>query len=304
MKSLDIHTRQLRYFMELAKCLNFTKAAMHLYIAQPALSQQIADLEKQLGVSLFVRNSRSVSLTAAGKILLEAGPDILARLESVQKQMLQAQAGIRGHLRIGYLDAFTHLLPPLLNSFRQLYPDVSIELFNGTLREQKNALDNGQIDVSFALINYYAMEKENPPTFNVLWQDDMCLIVRKDHPFITSGGTDYSLLANEELLLLDDDAALAYFMLVQDACAEVGFRINKYTTVKTVSAIMMQVDAGLGISMLPRSMVKLAHEHTALLPVKKSYMDFGVVWQHDCVNPTLSLFLDMLEDTIAAVPSE
>ena len=71
----------MRYFMELAKCLNFTKAAANLYVAQPTLSQQIAELESQLGVTLFNRNSRNVTLTPAGKILQEAYPSFEAQLE-------------------------------------------------------------------------------------------------------------------------------------------------------------------------------------------------------------------------------
>lgn len=290
--------------MELAKCLNFTKAAMNLYIAQPALSQQIAELEKQLEVTLFVRNSRTVALTPAGQILLEACPDILARLENVHKQMLQAQSGIRGGLRIGYLDTFKHLLPPILNAFHQQYPDVSIELFSGSLREQKNAVHSRHIDVSFAFINYYDMEEENPPAYNVLWRHDMCLVVHKDHPFVVSGCTDYSLLEKEELLLLDDNAAPSYSLIVQDACAEIGLRVKKRKNIQTVGTIMMQVDAGLGISLLPYNVIDLAHKHAEFIPVKKKCMDFGMVWDKGCGNATLPLFLDFLESTIDTVPEK
>lgn len=301
---MDIHIRQLRYFMELAKCLNFTKAAMNLYIAQPALSQQIAELEKQLGVTLFVRNSRSVALTPAGQILLDACPDILARLETVHKQMLQAQSGIRGSLRIGYLGAYKRFLPPILNAFHQQHPDVYIELLGGSLREQKNAVHSGHIDVSFAFINYYDIEKENPPAYNVLWQDDMCLVVHKDHPFVVSGGTDYSLLEKEKLLLLDDNTAPSYSLIAQDVCAEIGLRVKKRKNIQTVETIMMQVDAGLGISLLPYNAIRMAHQHAEFIPVKKKCMDFGTVWNKDCSNATLPLFLDFLENTVDAVPEK
>lgn len=288
--------------MELAKCLNFTKAAMNLYIAQPALSQQIAELEKQLGVTLFVRNSRSVALTPAGQILLDACPDILARLENIHKQMLQAQSGIRGSLRIGYLDTFKHFLPPVLNAFHQQYPDVSIELFSGSLREQKNAVLSRHIDVSFALINDYDVENENPPAYNVLWQDDVCLVVHKDHPFVVSGCTDYSLLEREELLLLDDNASPSYSLFAQDICSEIGLRVKKRKSIQTVGTIMMQVDAGLGISLLPYNAVNLAYKHAEFIPVKKNCMDFGMVWDKGCSNAALPLFLDFLESTADTVP--
>lgn len=83
---MNINTQQLHYFMELANCLNFTRAAANLYVAQPTLSQQIAELEAQLGVTLFIRNSRSVTLTPAGTILYAALPDIGSRFLDVQQQ--------------------------------------------------------------------------------------------------------------------------------------------------------------------------------------------------------------------------
>lgn len=301
---MDIHIRQLRYFMELAKCLNFTKAAMNLYIAQPALSQQIAELEKQLGVTLFVRNSRSVALTAAGQILLESCPDILARLDRVHKQMLQAQSGIRGSLRIGYMDNFRQMLPPLLNSFRQQYPDISIECFGGHLREQKNMLHNGHIDVSFARINHYDMDKENSPAYNVLRQADMCLAVHESQPFVVSGCQDYSLLEKEELFLLDDSAAPYYQLLVQDICTEIGLTIKKRKSFHSVSTIMMQVNAGLGVALLPSDVAHQASKDVRFIPVKKACIDFGVLWLQDSANASLPLFLDMLASTVDTVPDK
>lgn len=298
---MDIHIRQLRYFMELAQCLNFTKAAMNLYIAQPALSQQIAELEKLLEVTLFVRNSRSVTLTPAGQILLDACPDILARLENVHKQMLQAQSGIRGSLQIGYLDTFKRLLPPILNAFHQQYPEVSIELFSGSLRELKNAVNSRRIDVSFTFINHYDMEEENPPVYNILWQDDMCLVVHKDHPFVVSGCADYALLEQEELLLLDDNVSPSYSLIAQDVCAEIGLRTKKRKSIQTVGTIMMRVDAGLGISLLPHNVINLAHKFAEVIPVRKKCMDFGVVWDKGCSNASLPLFLDFLESTVDTV---
>lgn len=294
---MDIHIRQLRYFMELAKCLNFTKAALNLYIAQPALSQQIADLEKQLGTALFVRNSRSVALTPAGKILYDTCPDILIRLEKIHEQMLQAQSGVRGSLRIGYLDYFSHQLPPILNTFRQQYPDVAIELYGGSLREQKDALFRGHIDAAFTAINRYNRSKENGSAFHPLWQDDMCLVVRENHPFVTSGRTNYALLEDTELLLLDDNASPAYPLFAQDICSEIGLNAKKRRFVSTAANIMMQVDAGLGYALLPKAASQLACRHAVFIVVKKQCLDFGVMWAQDSVNATLPLFLDLIVQT-------
>ena len=96
--------------MELAKCLNFTRAAANLYVAQPTLSQQIAELETQLGVPLFTRNSRTVTLTPAGKILYDSIPDLSARITQIQQHMRLTAAGFSGSLNLGFLGNFADFI--------------------------------------------------------------------------------------------------------------------------------------------------------------------------------------------------
>lgn len=297
---MDIHTRQLRYFMELAKCLNFTKAAMNLFIAQPALSQQIADLEKQLGVTLFERNSRSVTLTPAGKILQSACPEILGKLESIEQQVLWAQAGLRGSIKLGYLDVFQPFLPALVRQFRQLYPDVALEFYSGSLKELRTALELGDIDIVFSWIYTREIPPEHAPAYNILWQEDLCLAVSKDHPFVTSGGTNYSLLENETFILIDENTSPGFQFLVQEATSEIGLMIRKRINCKHFSSIITQVEAGMGASILPARMQFFTYcptENTAFIPIKRACMDFGVAWYDDSKNAVLPLFLDVMEKT-------
>lgn len=304
---MDIHTRQLRYFMELAKCLNFTKAAMNLYIAQPALSQQIADLEKQLGVTLFERSSRSVVLTAAGKALQEACPEIFKKLESVEQQVLWAQAGLRGSLRIGYLNIFQPLLPGIMREFRRLYPDIALEICGGNLKELRTLLEGGDIDIAFAWINRYDLPQGGAPAYQMLWQEDLCVAVEKQHPFAVSGGADYSLLDNETFILLTDDTVPGFQLVAQEAACEVGLLLKKRLNCRQFSSALVQVEAGVGASILPGRMKEAMlyrTEHIAFFPIKRNCMDFGVLWYSDSKNAALSPFLDLLEKTAVPVSAK
>ncbi len=297
---MDIHTRQLRYFMELAKCLNFTKAAMNLFIAQPALSQQIADLEKQLGVTLFERNSRSVTLTPAGKILQDACPEILNKLESIEQQVLWAQAGLRGSIKLGYLDVFQPFLPSLVRQFRQLYPDIALEFYSGSLKELRTALELGDIDIVFSWIYTREIPPERAPAYNILWQEDLCIAVSKEHPFVTSGGTNYALLEDETFILIDENTSPGFQFLVQEATSEIGLMIKNRANSKHFSSIITQVEAGMGASILPARMQYFTYcptENTAFIPIKRACMDFGVAWYDDSKNAALPLFLDVMEKT-------
>lgn len=292
---MDIHIRQLRYFMELAKCLNFTKAALNLYIAQPALSQQILDLEKQLGVKLFERNSRSVTLTSAGKVLLDACPSILNNLENVKKQMLMVQAGFRGSIKIGYLAEFRAILPDLLYQFNQMYPDVGIELFLKPLNELKSALHEGTIDFFLSFIGPHEFENY-AFQHSTLFSDDLCLAIRTDHPFVLTGCTDYTLLKYETLFTLDQKISEYYPTLIQDTCEEFGLEITNYNFSNDMITVIMQVDAGLGFSLLPGQLASFAYEHITFIPIRKHSLDFGVVWRRNNKNPAFPLFMEILEE--------
>lgn len=284
--------------MELAKCLNFTKAAMNLYIAQPALSQQIADLEKQLGVTLFERNSRSVILTPAGKILQSACPEILNKLENVKQQALWAQAGLRGSIKIGYLYLFQPLLPMIVQEFRKLYPDIALEFYNGNLMELENAQKNRDVDIAFAWVNAYDMPEINPPAYSVLWQEDLCLAVHKEHPFVASGSTDFRLLENDTCILIDESASPGFKYMARKAAAEAGFSIKKETACKEFTSIIVQIESEMGYSILPsgiQSFNTCAMSNIVFIPIKKECMDFGAVWYNDSKNAVISLFLDLLE---------
>lgn len=297
---MDIHTRQLRYFLELARCLNFTKAATNLYIAQPALSQQIAELEKQLGATLFVRNSRSVELTAAGKILQSACPEILLKLESVQQQILCAQAGLRGSLKIGYLYVFQPLLPAIIQEFRRLYPDIALEFYNGNLKELQMALENRDIDIAFSWINCQEIPEGSLASYNILWKENLCLVAHKDHPFVTTGCQDFSMLESENFILIDDSATPGYQFMARKASSVAGFFIKHRTCAKDFPSILVQIQAGIGVSILPGNTQDFplnSSSNLVFTTISRKCMDFGAIWFSDSANPVLPLFLDLLDNS-------
>lgn len=298
---IDINTRQLRYFMELAKCLNFTKAAMNLYLAQPALSQQIADLEKQLGVTLFERNSRTVILTPAGEILQKACPEILAKLEGIEQQLLRAKAGLRGHIKIGYNVVFQPILTSILQEFRRIYPDIVPDLFSGSLQELKNGLESGELDIAFSWIDHRALPQKRAPSIQVLWEEDLCLVLRRDHPFVTSGGTDYSLLENETFIMTEDTPNLGLTKYVVEAANEIGLVMKHTVTSKQFSTILIQIETRMGVSILPGWMKNYefyASDNIVFIPIKEKCLDFGIIWHEDSTNAVLPLFLDLLDTTL------
>src|ERR1700745_1757156 len=149
---MDLQPRLLRYFLAVAEELHFGRAAARLYISQPSLSNQIHKLKHTLGTDLFVRNSRQVALTPAGRALLEEAPLALAALERAAERARLAGAGIAGTVRLGYAPtAGFETLAAILAAVEHDSPNVTViasELFSAEVPSRVLA---GELDVGLAL---------------------------------------------------------------------------------------------------------------------------------------------------------
>jgi DNA-binding transcriptional LysR family regulator len=142
--------RQLRTFVAVAEELHFHRAARRLYIAQPSVSQQIRTLESELGVRLFDRDRRSVSLTPAGGVLLAEAREILARADHAVAVCRAAGAGDRGTLRLSLTRSLTGgIAGAIVSAYRERYPEVELELAVGNTMIHVQQLHAGDIDVGF-----------------------------------------------------------------------------------------------------------------------------------------------------------
>jgi DNA-binding transcriptional LysR family regulator len=145
--------RRIRAFVAVAERLNFTRAAADLGVAQQPLSQQIARFERDLGVRLFERTTRSVTLTAAGSALYRDALDLLARNERAHRNALEASSGAAGQITIGVGNyAIDTILTDILRAFRERFPNVTVSLYEHHTVDQLDALRSGEIDVGFALL--------------------------------------------------------------------------------------------------------------------------------------------------------
>jgi DNA-binding transcriptional LysR family regulator len=144
---MTVELRLLRYFVVVAEELHFGNAAARLYISQPSLSQQIKALEQQVGMPLFVRDSRGVQLTAAGTALLADARDVLERSERLGETVEQLRRGTSGTLRVGVPPGLpAHLLPQVVSPLRAEQPDARVTVRELPTPEQVAALNDGSLD--------------------------------------------------------------------------------------------------------------------------------------------------------------
>ncbi|KAA9153173.1 LysR family transcriptional regulator [Amycolatopsis acidicola] len=140
--------RQVVYFEAVVRCGGFSRAAEQLRIAQPAVSAQIKRLERELGITLLERTTRTVQLTAAGRLFLARAREILAQVEGVRADLDELSAVLRGSLRVGVTQVLGSLeLPSLLAGFSRAYPGVMLELRTGLIAQLLAELDAGTVDV-------------------------------------------------------------------------------------------------------------------------------------------------------------
>src|SRR3990170_2205630 len=133
--------RHLRYFLAVADELHFSRAAARLHIAQPPLSQQIRQLERELGFDLFLRTNRRVRLTDAGRYFRDEAHSLLERLERAQASAQKVARGESGSLAVGHVAAVTFaLLPRFYRRFRERHPEIALTLSEMSTAEQVEAL--------------------------------------------------------------------------------------------------------------------------------------------------------------------
>ena len=147
--------RHLRYFITVAEEINFSKAALKLFTtAQPSLSQQIKDLEEDVGVQLFYRTKRKVELTEEGAVFLEQARLTLAQADKAVAMARQVSQAKQQMLRIGFVPvAEVKIFPSVLPNLRVQHPDFKIELLSLNNTEQMKRLKKGELDISFTRHN-------------------------------------------------------------------------------------------------------------------------------------------------------
>src|SRR5262245_30953575 len=195
---MNIELRHLRYFLVVAEELHFTRAAERLHIAQPPLSQMIRRLEHELGVSLFHRTKRQVALTDAGVIFLEEAKRALAQAEHAIQSVRRAHKGELGRLTVGFIGSAAYsVLPPIVRRFRQLYPDVDLNLQELSTVQQVRALREGQLQVGFLR----PFEQEPTLKRTVVLREPLLVALPEHHWLSQQAKISMRMLANESFIL-------------------------------------------------------------------------------------------------------
>ncbi|ANP54836.1 DNA-binding transcriptional LysR family regulator [Streptomyces griseochromogenes] len=203
--TIDVHARDLRYFVAVAEELHFTRAAEKLYVSQPALSKQIRVLERQLGAELLRRDRHGVALTAAGEALLPHAREVLAAWEAGAAAVEAAKAAQRSTLVVGMSTSPGRggLLPAIRSRFTAAHPEVTARLRQVGWEDPTAGLADGSADVAFV---WLPLPDEERYAWTVLAEEPRLVALPDTHPLAVHAEIDFADLLDEPFLALPHSA--------------------------------------------------------------------------------------------------
>lgn len=249
--------RHLRYFVGVAELGSISRAAEKLFIAQPALSAQIRQLEEEIGASLFVRLPRGVRLTDAGETFLIDAKAILARTQQATVRARERQSGRRSTLRLGLVPTTTHsVLPGLLARVRESGLAASIEAREMITSRQLQALRNDELDLGLAR----PVDGLPPVEMVVAIDDPYCLVLPVDNPLAAQRGPiALKRAAREHFVGFSRYRESDYFDRTAALCLEAGFAPDIRHEAGQFVNVLAMVACGLGAAIVPASAATLPY---------------------------------------------
>jgi len=285
--------RHLKYFVAVAEELHFGRAAKRLHIAQPPLSQQIMNLEEDLGLKLFDRTKRRIQLTDAGAYFLKEARQVLLHVEQAAETARRIDRGEAGRLTIGFVGSVVHtFLPAGLRAFRERFRDVELVLQELNTAEQIQSLHAGRIDVGFL----YLAAKDPLLASQLLAEAPLLVALPEKHALAGRKSLHIRDLAHEPFIANTRSSE----PVVRDAfislCHSAGFSPRIAQEAGHVQTVLGLVASGLGVCLLPDFIRNIRRPGVKYIPLSGSppTVKLGVVWRSDSSSPLVKSLVSMI----------
>jgi DNA-binding transcriptional LysR family regulator len=294
MSTINVDLRQLRAFAVVARCLNFTRAAEELRIAQPSLSYTIRQLEKTLGFALFKRTTRTTELTHEGSLFLAEALAVLARLDAALERAGQIAGGELGRLRVGYLiGAAVEHLPAISRAFTDAYPDVQLDLIEFDFARPNAGLDTGETDVAIVRPPLNGLSDVVATT---LLRERCYVCLPSEHRFAGLAAVAATDLLDEPIIAAPGDGPWRDSWILNDLRGEPATITYEAATFE---AELRAVAAGHSISIMPAVAPRLyARPGLVFVPIDGLAECEVAVVRHRDAPPTAVNFAEVARSTV------
>lgn len=281
--------RQFAYFVAIAEERNFTRAAERVRIAQPAISQQIRRLERELGEPLFDRVKRGVRLTPAGEALLPHARATLAAARQGREAITALHGLLTGRLRLGTVQHGPNGLAGTLGRFRREHPGIEITVREAHTGPLLSALAEGELDLAFVGLG---PRQRVPAGFGgqVIATEPVVLAVHRDHPLAGQDAVPLSRLRDEAMVTLPEGSGQR--TMLEDAARSAGFTPHVIAETSQLRLLLELAASAVGIALVPQSAIGPSPQ-LAILRVSRPSMEHRLIltWREGPLPPAARAFL-------------
>jgi DNA-binding transcriptional LysR family regulator len=272
-----LESRQLGYFIEVAKQLSFSKAAEKLNVTQPTLSKMVKNLEEELDVLLFDRTTKHMKLTDAGEIVFEEAQEIMRLMNNLSDKLADRMKIKKGHIKIGLPPVIGSLFfPKLIRDFRKYYPNIHISLEEEGAKKVEKMIEEGTVDFGVAVL---PVKKELFDSYPFV-KSELKLVVDTGHPLSEVDTIPLENLQNESFIFMREGFAL--HDRIREHCIEAGFKPNVVYESSQWDFITEMVANGNGVAILPEPLcLKLDPSVIKTITITQPQIpwDLAIIWK-------------------------
>ena len=290
--------RHIRYFLAVAEEQAFTRAAARLGIGQPPLSQQIRDLEGEIGCPLFHRWPHGVTLTEAGKAFLFEIRQVLAQVDNAVRAARWAGGGQNGAVRVGFTSSanFNPVVTKALSAFHWRYPQTSLVVEENNTARLVERLANHELDVAFVRPDNVA---DGRVRLTSVGDEALILALPAAHALAGLVCVPLAALKDDPFIVYARDQGQSFMALIRAACLAEGFEPVIGQEAPKSGAIINLVAAGLGVALVPASIAQLAVEGVVYRPIEGEALKvpLALAVRSDDTSSVAKIFLELIAPT-------
>ena len=296
--------RHLTAFVAVAEELHFGRAAERLHLAQPPLSQQIRQLERELGVQLFERTTRSVRLTPAGQAMIDPARRVLQDVEIAARAARSGGRGELGRVSLGFSGASNHEhLPRLTGAVRRQHPGLQLVLERKNYaNEAMSRVAEGALDLAFVRL---PVNREGVCT-RVIQREILVAALPANHRLAKSDEIDLAELADDPFVVFPGIVGSSVRDALVRACMESGFSPRIAQEAPDTYTILELVAAGAGVTLTVSSVQYLRNREMVFRPLAgpRRVLLAALAWRTNNTSPALQKVLEIAEDVLPTPPEE
>ncbi|BFM49080.1 LysR family transcriptional regulator [Marinomonas sp. THO17] len=254
-----MNIKQIRAFLALSHTLNFVQAANQLHLSQPALSLSIKSLEEDLGGKLFIRTTRSMTLTPEGEALVPIAKQLLAHWENAEEEMKQRFALQRGKISIASMPVFAaSLLPKAIRNYHQAYPKVKVAIHDVLSDKVEEMVRTNQVELGIS----FEPENLNKLSFHPLYEDEFIAILPPQHPLNQHTSLTWSELMENDFISLQRPSNVRN--KIETELKKHQLELGVAFDAHQLNTVCRMVSEGMGVAVVPALCQKQAEEQGAI----------------------------------------